>query len=203
MVFIPITERHRLMAAIGLWVFGEACRQAAQWHEAGLRMRIAVKIPCHQLRRNALVDPIEASLRHHRVPPGRLTCEFTEAVAIEDAEVTRQAFERLRRAGLYVLIDDFGTGHFSLTCLRHLPAADLKIDRAVVGDPASGDGARTTETATPSKLQRHSAIRCFNPRLGRRWRPDFAPITSAAPAQRLFPTLGGLQSGGCRVCLMR
>ena len=141
MVFIPLAERHGLITPIGLWVIEEACRQAGQWRDAGLRMRIAVNISGHQLRREDLVDQIEASLRRHQIPPGRLTCEITESVAMEDTAVTRQAFERLRRAGLHVSIDDFGTGHSSLASLRRLPAAELKIDRAFVTDLASGEQA--------------------------------------------------------------
>ena len=53
----------------------------------------------------------------------------------------REAFERLRRAGLHVSIDDFGTGHSSLAALRRLPAAELKIARAFVTDLASGEPA--------------------------------------------------------------
>ena len=136
-VFIPLAERHGLIAPIGLWVIEEACRQAAQWREDGLRMRIAVNISGHQLRRDDLVDQIEASLLRHQIPPGRLTCEITESVAMEDTAVTREAFERLRRAGLHVSIDDFGTGHSSLAALRRLPAAELKIARAFVTDLAS------------------------------------------------------------------
>ena len=142
-VFVPLAERYGLIVSIGLWVIEEACRQAAQWREAGLRMRIAVNISGHQLRRDDLVDQIEASLRKHRIPPGRMTCEITETVAIEDTEVTRLAFERLRRAGLHVSIDDFGTGHSSLAALRRLPAAELKIDRAFVTDLATSEDARS------------------------------------------------------------
>jgi len=137
-VFVPLAERHGLIAEIGLWVIEEACRQAAQWREAGLRMRIAVNISGHQLRREDLVDQIKASLLRHRIPPGRMTCEITETVAMEDTAITRQAFERLRRAGLHVSIDDFGTGHSSLAALRRLPAAELKIDRAFVADLDEG-----------------------------------------------------------------
>ncbi|MDO9091676.1 MAG: bifunctional diguanylate cyclase/phosphodiesterase [Rubrivivax sp.] len=143
MVFVPLAERHGLIVDIGLWVMEEACRQAAQWREAGLRMRIAVNISGHQLRREDLVKQIEASLLRHHIPPSRLTCEITESVAMEDTALTRQAFERLRRAGLHVSIDDFGTGHSSLATLRRLPAAELKIDRAFVADldnEASGAG---------------------------------------------------------------
>ena len=142
-VFVPLAERHGLIADIGLWVIEEACRQAAQWREAGLRMRIAVNISGHQLRRDDLVDQIEASLRRHRIPPERLTCEITETVAMEDTAVTRAAFERLRRAGLHVSIDDFGTGYSSLAALRRLPAAELKIDRAFITDLSSGEAARS------------------------------------------------------------
>ena len=142
-VFVPLAECHGLIESIGLWVIEEACRQAAQWRKAGLRMRIAVNISGHQLRRDNLVDQIEASLQRHRIPPGRLTCEITETVAIEDTEVTRRAFERLRRAGLHVSIDDFGTGYSSLAALRRLPAAELKIDRAFITDLASSEDARS------------------------------------------------------------
>jgi diguanylate cyclase len=141
--FIPLAERHGLIAEIGLWVIEEACRQAAQWRELGLRMRIAVNISGHQLRRDDLVDQIEASLARHQIPPGRLTCEITESVAMEDTAVTRAAFQRLGRAGLHVSIDDFGTGHSSLAALRRLPAAELKIDRAFVTDLGHSDDARS------------------------------------------------------------
>lgn len=141
--FIPLAERHGLIADIGLWVIEEACRQAAQWREAGLRMRMAVNISGHQLRRDDLVDQIEASLARHGIPAGRMTCEITESVAMEDTAVTRAAFERLRKAGLHVSIDDFGTGHSSLAALRRLPAAELKIDRAFVTDLGQSEDARS------------------------------------------------------------
>lgn len=137
-VFIPLAERHGLISDIGLWVIEESCRQAAQWREAGLRMRIAVNISGHQLRRDDLVDQIKASLQRHQIPAGRLTCEITETVAMEDTAVTRQAFERLGETGLHVSIDDFGTGHSSLSTLRRLPAKELKIDRAFVTDLTNG-----------------------------------------------------------------
>ncbi len=142
-VFIPMAEKHGLICEIGLWVIEEACRQAAQWREAGLRMRIAVNLSGHQLRRDDLVPQIESSLARHHIPANRLTCEITETVAMEDTAITRAAFERLRHCGLHVSIDDFGTGYSSLAALRRLPAAELKIDRAFVQDLASSEDARS------------------------------------------------------------
>jgi diguanylate cyclase (GGDEF)-like protein len=139
-VFIPLAERHGLIGPIGQWVMEEACRQAAQWRERGLRMRVAVNLSAQQMRQDDLADRIEAALRSHNIPAGRFTCEITETVAMEDTEVTRRAFERLRAIGVHVSIDDFGTGYSSLASLRQLPAAELKIDGAFVGDlPTSAD----------------------------------------------------------------
>lgn len=142
-VFIPLAERYGLIGSIGLWVIDEACRQAAQWRDRGLRMRMAINISGHQLRQDNLVLQLEAALNRHGIPPGRLTCEITESVAMEDTRVTRAAFERLGRAGLHISIDDFGTGHSSLAVLCRLPAAELKIDRAFVTDLATSAKART------------------------------------------------------------
>ena len=143
MVFIPLAERHGLIAAIGEWVIGEACRQAATWREQGLRMRIAINISGHQLRDDRFVALLEEQVRHHRIPPSRLTCEITESVAMEDTAQTRAAFQRLRQAGFHVSIDDFGTGHSSLAVLRRLPAAELKIDRGFVVDLEASQSARS------------------------------------------------------------
>lgn len=139
--FVPLAERHGLIDEIGSWVVEEACRQAAQWREGGLRMRIAINVSGLQFRRQDWVNQLCASLARHQIPPGRLTCEITETVAMEDTEVTHQAFERLRKAGLHLSIDDFGTGHSSLAHLRRLPAQELKIDRAFVQDLVNGEQA--------------------------------------------------------------
>jgi diguanylate cyclase len=142
-VFIPLAEKHGLMGAMGDWVIEEAARQAASWRERGLRMRVAINISGQQLRQDELVERIEAALKRHHIDPSRLTCEITESVAMEDTKQTRAAFERLRKAGFHVSIDDFGTGHSSLAVLGRLPAAELKIDRAFVTDLGQSERAET------------------------------------------------------------
>jgi EAL domain-containing protein (putative c-di-GMP-specific phosphodiesterase class I) len=142
-VFIPIAERYGLIRAIGHWVIEEACRQAAEWRDSGLRMRVAINISATQLRADDFVDRLAAVLKSHRLKPGRFTCEITESVAMEDTQATQRAFERLRRAGLRVSIDDFGVGQASLSYLRRLPAAELKIDASFVRDLEHGAEARS------------------------------------------------------------
>jgi len=141
-LFIPLAERHGLIGAIGNWVIDDATRQAAAWRALGLRMRVAINISAYQMRQDDLVDRLQAALARHQLQPGRFTCEITESVAMEDTQVTQRSFERLRRAGLHVSIDDFGVGQASLSYLRRLPAAELKIDASFVQDLDTSDDAR-------------------------------------------------------------
>lgn len=131
-VFLQVAERAGLIDAIGQWVITDACRQAAVWRDKGLGMRVAINLSAYQMRRDDIVDRITAALAQHRLPAARFTVEISEAVAMEDTEVTRRNFEKLRAAGLHVAIDDFGVGQASLSQLRRLPLAELKIDASLV-----------------------------------------------------------------------
>ena len=141
-VFIPLAERFGLIGAIGNWVIEEAARYAGHWRKTGLRMRVAVNISGLQMGEPDLVERIEDALQRNGIPPGRFTCEITESVAMADTKVTQRTFEKMRAAGLHVSIDDFGTGHSSLSTLRSLPAAELKIDQAFVRDLVDNEDAK-------------------------------------------------------------
>ncbi len=143
MVFIPLAERHGLIGPIGDWVIEDACRQAAAWREQGLRMRVAINISPYQMRQDDLVDRLLNTLRQHQLQPGRFTCEITESVAMEDTQVTKRTFAKVRQAGLHVSIDDFGVGQTSLSSLRRLPAAELKIDASFVQEIATSADSRS------------------------------------------------------------
>lgn len=142
-LFIPIAERHGLVGTIGDWVLDEAIRQAADWRDKGLRMRVAINVSGYQMRQDDFVERLASGLARHCLRPHRFTCEITETLAMEDTSVTQRAFARLREIGAHVSIDDFGTGHSSLASLRRLPAAELKIDRAFVSDLGTSEDART------------------------------------------------------------
>ncbi|MEO6363054.1 MAG: diguanylate cyclase, partial [Caldimonas sp.] len=68
-VFIPIAERFGLIIAMGNWLIDEACRQAGQWRDEGLQMRVAINLSAHQLRHAELAERIDAALRRHAIDP--------------------------------------------------------------------------------------------------------------------------------------
>ena len=146
-VFIPLAERYGLIGALGLWVIDEACRQAREWRDAGLRMRVAINLSVHQLRQADLAQRIGAALQRHKINPDLITCELTESAAMDDTELTMRVLGQLAALGVHISIDDFGTGHSSLAYLRKLPAQELKIDRSFVADLETSEDARKVASA--------------------------------------------------------
>ena len=147
MVFIALAERFGLIGQLGNWVIDEACRQIAEWKRSGAHIRVAINISAHQLRDNSLVTRIEQALARHGVPASQLLCEITETVAMEDMKATQRCFDGLARIGVFLSIDDFGSGYSSLNYLRQLPARQLKIDRSFVKDLEFSEDARSVVNA--------------------------------------------------------
>jgi diguanylate cyclase (GGDEF)-like protein len=141
-LFIPIAERFGLIGAMGNWLIDEACKQAGQWRDEGLQMRVAINLSAHQLRHPDLADRIDMALRRYEIRPQLLTCEITESVAMEDASNAIRMVEKLSILGVNISIDDFGTGYSSLSYLRKLRAGELKIDKSFVLDLETSADAR-------------------------------------------------------------
>ena len=145
--FISLAERYGLIGALGGWVIDEACRQAREWRDAGLRMRVAINLSMRQLTQPDLCLRIGAALQRHQINPDLITCEVTESSAMDDPELTIKVLGQLDALGVHLSIDDFGTGHSSLAYLRKLPADELKIDRSFVLDLETSDEARKVASA--------------------------------------------------------
>jgi EAL domain-containing protein (putative c-di-GMP-specific phosphodiesterase class I) len=64
--------------------------------------------------------------------PGSLDLEVTENVLIENDQLNVAALHQLKRLGVRVAVDDFGTSHSSVSYLNRLPVDFLKIDRSFV-----------------------------------------------------------------------
>ncbi len=130
--FIEIAIESAHAAAIAQWTIEEACRQGAQWVAAGLPLRIGVNLAPLQVRSGDLTSTVLDILHTTGLPPHLLELEVTENILLADDERTIETFAALRRAGIRIAFDDFGTGYASLTHLRRFPIDCLKIDRSFV-----------------------------------------------------------------------
>ncbi len=133
--FIPIAEQSRLMASIGHWVFGEACRQLAEWKRDSPQsqpLRLSVNVSKKQLTRSDFLPNVKALLDQYPGVAESLNVEVTESTVMADPELIVEVLSRLREWGIRIHMDDFGTGHSSLSCLHRFPIDVLKIDRSFV-----------------------------------------------------------------------
>ncbi|MEO8556688.1 MAG: bifunctional diguanylate cyclase/phosphodiesterase [Actinomycetota bacterium] len=128
--FIPIAEESSLISAVDCWVVQEVCRRAAQWCDAG--GTVAINLSARTLQQDDVVRVLSESLERTGISPGQLTMEITETVLLSSTGVTIENLDRLRELGVKLSIDDFGTGHSSLSQLQQTDVDILKIDQSFV-----------------------------------------------------------------------
>ncbi len=130
--FIPLLEETGLIIDVGTWVLNEACRQCAQWREAGHAIGIAVNVSGRQLDTDELVTGVEHALTESGLDAGALTLEVTETTLMRNADATVRRLTAIKKLNVRIAIDDFGTGYSSLAHLQQFPVDALKIDRSFI-----------------------------------------------------------------------
>ncbi|MEM7245533.1 MAG: EAL domain-containing protein [Acidobacteriota bacterium] len=158
--FIPVAEETGLIVQIGEQVLRQSCATLAKWrasHERAEHVSVAVNVSARQLADLDLVGKIEAALSDHQLPPDRLRLEITESSLMEDPDGAELTFQRLRQRGVKLSLDDFGTGHSSLSYVRRFPIDALKVDRSFVSELAT-EGADAGIVETILALARHLGL---------------------------------------------
>jgi len=127
--FVPVAEDAGLIQAIGQWVLGQACRDAARWPG---ELGVSVNVSPVQIMSQDLHRVTQAALREAALAPGRLELEITESIFMHEVGSSMAILRALRETGVRIALDDFGTGYSSLAYLRRFPFDTLKIDRSFV-----------------------------------------------------------------------
>ncbi|MFF7872230.1 putative bifunctional diguanylate cyclase/phosphodiesterase [Streptomyces qaidamensis] len=131
--FLRVAEDSDKTAELGRWLIEEAVEQAAERHATGLSVPVVVRMSARRLLdRSMPLGSIEALLTRHGLPSGSLIIELSDA----DPRVSLDELERrlgaLRRVGVRIALDGFGSGYAAITALRRLPVDVLKLDRGLV-----------------------------------------------------------------------
>ncbi len=131
--FVSLMEETGMILVAGRWALRRAVEDIRRWQALGLSVpRTSVNVSAIQLRQKDFVDSVlEATAGFGREKP-LLDLEITESVLVEDIDETTRKLQILRRAGVEISVDDFGTGYCSLSYLARLPVDVLKIDRSFV-----------------------------------------------------------------------
>lgn len=148
--FIAVAESTRLIVQIGQWVLTQACKQLVRWAKQPqtAAYQLSVNISLIQLQEPDFVDLVEAKIKQTGANPVRLTLEITETLSRTHSEDIAQKIQRLKRCGIRLSLDDFGTGFSSLTYLKNLPFDELKIDQSFIADLMSNTTSASIVRAT-------------------------------------------------------
>jgi diguanylate cyclase (GGDEF)-like protein len=148
--FVPVIEHSALIGPFTVKVLNEAVRQCVAWQtDASLHgVGVAVNLSARNLMHRDLPDEVARILARHGLPARKLVLEITETAAMNDTEVCESVLGRLRDLGVRLSVDDFGTGYASLTFLRRIDVAEVKLDRAFVADMLEDEAAATIVGAT-------------------------------------------------------
>lgn len=130
--FIGVAEDHGLIDDLTRVVLKSAMAQAKAWQQAGLRLHVAVNVSMDNLSSVAFVDFVAGAAVAAGVAPQDIVLEVTESRLMLDQRAPLEVLTRLRLKRFRLSIDDFGTGHSSLTQLRDIPFDELKIDQGFV-----------------------------------------------------------------------
>ncbi|MEC9342305.1 MAG: EAL domain-containing protein, partial [Pseudomonadota bacterium] len=146
--FIRIAEKSGLVLPLGIWVLKAACEYLHEFAEAGFDLSIAVNVSRHQFEQPDFAQRVLGIVESSGVNAGRLQLEISEETLMGDQRRALDHFRRLKRAGIRVSIDDFGTGRSSLAHLGRMRLDTVKIDRSFVEllpDEADDFGRRTVK----------------------------------------------------------
>jgi diguanylate cyclase (GGDEF)-like protein len=133
--FLPLAEASGLMAPLESWVLRAAIGQAVEWQHAGTLRRpqgVSINVSARRLAEPGFLREVAADLAGSGLGPGSITLELTETDLVRDAAQVARTIAALRRAGVRVVIDDFGTAYASMSYLADFPVDGIKIDRAFV-----------------------------------------------------------------------
>ena len=127
--FIPVAEDMGLIVPLGEWVLRTACTEAATWPSD---LNLSVNVSSLQLTNKNLVITVIGAIASARIPANRLEIEITESVFFETTSANISTLKQLHELGVRFSMDDFGTGHSSLSYLLSFPFSKIKLDRSFI-----------------------------------------------------------------------
>jgi diguanylate cyclase (GGDEF)-like protein len=133
--FMEAAERTGLIVAMGGWVAREACARLRAWREEGIApddLMVCINLSHRELRERSCADMMKSAVRVAGIEPAAVRLEISAGVGARGSHRESAELEALRAAGFRIGIDDFGSGHSSLSALSAIPADSVKIDRPFI-----------------------------------------------------------------------
>ncbi|MGW6459590.1 putative bifunctional diguanylate cyclase/phosphodiesterase [Streptomyces sp. NPDC055078] len=131
--FLRVADDSDRTAELDRWLLEEAVEQAAERAALGHRVPVSVRLSARRLLdRSMPLGSVEALLTRHGLPSGALVVELADSDPRIPFDELEQRLVALRRLGVRIALDGFGSGYAAIHALRRLPVDVLKLDRGLV-----------------------------------------------------------------------
>ncbi|KKD59718.1 diguanylate cyclase [Grimontia sp. AD028] len=132
--FIPLAEQTNAIQKITHWVLESTVAQLAVWRQQSITPQVQVNLSAKDIEDDSLEPYLSKLLSRYAINPAQLTLEITETSMMQNPAKARAVLEKIKKLGVSLSIDDFGTGFSSLSILSNMPIDEIKIDRSFVTD---------------------------------------------------------------------
>jgi len=130
-LFIPVAERTGAIQELGRWAIRRVCDELLADNSIGI---VSVNVSPTQLKALGFASNVATMLAETGVPGSRLAFEITEGLELEMHSDVLRCISDLKRLGIRIWLDDFGTGFAGLSWLRLIDFDTVKIDRSFLHD---------------------------------------------------------------------
>uniref|UniRef100_UPI00403FE38C EAL domain-containing protein n=1 Tax=Streptomyces sp. f51 TaxID=1827742 RepID=UPI00403FE38C len=131
--FLRVAEDSERTAELGRWMLDEAVEQAAERTAAGVAVPVTVRMTARRLvDRSMPLGSVESLLTRHGLASGGLIIELSDTDPRVPLDELERRLNALRRLGVRIALDGFGSGYAAITALRRLPVDVLRLDRSLV-----------------------------------------------------------------------
>ena len=134
--FLPLVEAAGLMDALGMTMLDQACAflQRRRAETMGHELMVSINLSASQLADRRLADRVDAVLARYTIPRAAVCLELTEAALVPGDLTAVARLHVLKRLGVSLALDDFGSTHASLKYLTQAPIDMLKLGPAFLAD---------------------------------------------------------------------
>lgn len=131
--FIQEAESSGLIIPITLAIIATAFKEAQALLQNRLDFHLAFNISAIHFKDKDFFNAFKALMAQYGILSAQIVIEITERELIDTNDsIFSETMKALREEGFGLAVDDYGTGHASISYLQHFPFNYLKIDQLFV-----------------------------------------------------------------------
>lgn len=132
--FIALAEQQHLMTRLTTFIIDMVMMDMRKWIGKGMNVQTAINVSPQDINNENFLEILYSALEVYSVPPKLIELEVTENALVENSKAFAQKLLQVKKMGISIAIDDFGSGYANFINLKNFPFETIKIDQSFVRD---------------------------------------------------------------------